>query len=137
MEDRYRIGIPEMDAQHARLFELIERAQIPTPDEGEVHLLIVDLLNYAKTHLELEEKFLADQGLHEFLKDHVGLHRDFRIYAMEVYGSLREAESLDQKQLLLRQTAEFCDAWLREHIDVEDRAYAQLIRAAAVAGHKP
>ncbi|HRK06579.1 MAG TPA: hemerythrin domain-containing protein [Pseudobdellovibrionaceae bacterium] len=129
MEERYRIGVPEMDAQHARLFELLERAQVPDPDEGEVQLLVLDLVNYAKSHLELEEKFLAEQGLHDFLKSHVGLHRDFRVRAMEVYNALREADSLELKQKILRDTVEFCDQWLREHIDVEDRAYADLLRA--------
>lgn len=129
MEERYRIGVPEMDAQHARLFELLERAQVMDPDEGEVQLLILDLVNYAKTHLELEEKFLAEQGLHDFLESHLGLHRDFRVRAMEVYSALREAESLALKRKVLKDTVEFCDQWLREHIDVEDRAYAELLRA--------
>ncbi len=129
MEERYRIGVPEMDAQHARLFELIDRGQRPEPDEGDVQLLILDLVNYAKTHLELEETFLAEQGLEDFLESHVGLHRDFRVRAMEVYTALREAEGLEQKRQLLKDTVNFCDQWLREHIDVEDRAYAELLRS--------
>jgi hemerythrin len=129
MEERYRIGVPEMDAQHARLFELIERGQTPEPDEGDVQLLILDLVNYAKTHLELEETFLAEQGLEDFPESHVGLHRDFRVRAMEVYTALREAEGLEQKRQLLKDTVNFCDQWLREHIDVEDRAYAELLRS--------
>ncbi len=127
MDSKYIIGIPEMDKQHARIFELAERAKEPDLDESSIQYLILELINYANDHLDQEEIFLKDKGLQDFLAEHEKLHVKFREKAMEMYQELREAEELEAKKNLLLLMVEFIEDWIKTHIDVEDREYANLI----------
>jgi hemerythrin-like metal-binding protein len=128
MNSNYIIGVAEMDDQHSQIFEIAARAKQPDLDEMDIQIIMTELVNYAKEHLESEEKLLADQGLHDFLKEHVKLHQRFREQAMSMYQELRKAEELENKRAILLQTAEFCESWLKTHIDVEDRKYVELLK---------
>lgn len=129
MNQKYIIGVPEMDAQHAKIYELAVKAQSKDLDDVEMQVLLVELLEYAKQHLEEEEKFLSARGLSDFLKGHVGLHTQFRARAMDIYQQFRDAETEEERRKILLAAAEFCESWLLHHIDVEDRKYAVLLTA--------
>lgn len=129
MNAKYLIGIPDMDAQHAKIYELAVKAQSKYLTDVEMQVLLVELLEYAKHHLEEEEKFLAARGLSDFLKGHVGLHTQFRARAMDIYHQFREGETEEDRRKILHAAAEFCENWLLHHIDVEDRKYAELLKS--------
>lgn len=128
MNQKYYIGVPSMDEQHLRIYELARRAQETNLSDMEMQVLIVELLEYAKFHLEDEERFLESSGLHDFLKGHLGLHTQFRVRAMDMYQQFREAETEEARRSVLNGAAEFCENWLLHHIDAEDRKYAALLK---------
>lgn len=127
MDPRYLIGVPEMDAQHAKLLELAAKAKTIGDDEFEVNALILELTSYAESHLDQEEAFLKKNGLVDFEREHSKKHVLFRSQAMEFYDQFREADSAEMKVELLKKIGTFCESWLLEHINIEDRQYAALL----------
>jgi hemerythrin-like metal-binding protein len=128
VDPKYIIGVPEMDEQHARLLALAERARSIGDDDFDMNTVILDLINYAKSHLDEEEAFLVKNGLSDFQKDHAKKHLLFRNKAMEFYGAFRELTDTEAKSKLLKEIVNFCETWLLQHINVEDRVYAELLR---------
>lgn len=128
MKFKYVLGVPEMDIQHERILDLARQAQDPSLEEIDMQKIIVDLVNYAKFHLEEEEALLRSQRQFEFLDDHILLHNKFREHTMDVYHQFRSAETENDKRALLHKVAAFCESWLRNHIDIEDRKYVPLLK---------
>ncbi|MEK6556471.1 MAG: hemerythrin family protein [Bdellovibrionota bacterium] len=128
MEKKYLIGVPEMDEQHATLFDLLARTKYPDLQWHEIQRIVIDLLDYSIKHLDMEEAFLKKNGLGWFVVGHEKLHIDFRSHAMDLYQKLRETEGLESQKALLISISDFCEAWLKNHIDIEDRRYAALLR---------
>jgi hemerythrin len=48
---------------------------------------------------------------------------------MDFYDAFRDAGDNEKKRDLLRQIGAFCETWLAEHIDREDRKYAEILRS--------
>lgn len=130
MDSQYIIGITEMDEQHAKLFALFKKVRESSHDMLVLNKVVVELLDYANVHLDEEEQFLKTQGLNDFLRGHVGKHVLFRQRAMELYDSFRELADEAQKSNIAELIAQFCEDWLKEHINVEDRVYASLLKAS-------
>lgn len=128
MTKKYHLGIADMDQQHDQIFEIARKAQESNCDEISAHRLVLELVNYAQFHLKEEEAMLRSHGFHEFLETHVRLHRDFRTQVMGYYEQFRLSSSDEERMGLLRQIAVFCEHWLANHIDVEDRKYVQLLK---------
>lgn len=128
MKFKYVLGVPEMDIQHERILNLAQQAQDPSLEEIDMQKIIVDLVNYAKFHLEEEEALLRSHRQFEFLDDHILLHNAFREHTMDVYHQFRSAETEVDKRALLHKVAAFCESWLRNHIDIEDRKYVPLLK---------
>jgi len=128
MDPKYVIGVPEMDAQHEKILELADRAKSAGHDEFEINQLVIDLINYSTFHLDHEEAFLKRSGLIDFEREHAKKHAAFRHMAMEFYQKFRESEDSEIKYKLAHEIGVFCEKWLKEHINVEDRTYANLLR---------
>ena len=128
MDPKYKIGVPEMDEQHSKLLDLVDAAYGTTGDEFEMNTLMLKLLGYATLHLDEEEAMFRREGLEEFGAEHLKFHEQFRHQAMDFYDQFREAMTLDEKRAVVSRVAEFCEGWLIQHINVEDRKYADLLK---------
>ncbi len=131
MDSKYLIGVPEMDEQHATILKPVDRAKRVSGDEFEMNAVVMDLVSYAHSHLDQEEDFLKENGLVDFEKEHSKKHVLFRAKAMEIYDQFRDAADIDIKKKILYDIALFCEHWLIDHINVEDRAYAVLLHKKA------
>jgi hemerythrin len=109
-------GFSDLDAQHRRLFETIERItpllEGPSLDELEVKKLVDFLESYAREHFECEERCMAETNcpVRDVNKDAhqtflAGVQRFKADY--EGHGQKREFVALLQASLR---------AWLRNHI---------------------
>lgn len=109
---RYRLGHPEIDAQHRRLFEIVALA-----DEGRPAADILrDLLAYAAEHFTAEERIAESHNVLD--DDHVLAHRDL----LDRIASYRcDNRAMDP---LVRQ---FLVDWVTAHIDREDRSLVRSI----------
>ena len=133
IDPKYSIGIPEMDAQHARWIQLIEEFR----HSASGHLLehagiaaaqhaLEQLLNYTRDHFASEERFLA---LHKYpdLDAHKHHHRSLETEVAKLFDEIK-AHKTNTTPLKLNL---FVTIWLMEHIMQDDDKYARFIRAQA------
>ncbi len=126
---RYAFGIDEIDAQHRALFEFIFKldAAIPTADSWVVVQQTLNDLNFwARVHFAVEESLMRLMGFPD-AESHNATHADF----METIARLKK-QSL--RKDIARDTSRFLNDWLRHHIDVEDRKYAEYFLSRCKAG---
>ncbi len=119
-DDRYSVGMNEIDAQHQALFETINRLWSAIVGKGsreQILVLIDELERYTVAHFSDEEKFMESTAYPD-LAAHRPLHETFvqRIAAERQGVSAGKSISLD----LLH----FLKDWLVQHIQVEDQRYA-------------
>jgi hemerythrin len=117
---RYAFGIDEIDEQHRALFEFIGKleAAVPTSDSWvAVQQTLNDLNYWARVHFAVEESLMRLMGFPD-LTAHNATHASF----IETIGRLKK-QSL--RKDIARDTSRFLNDWLRHHIDVEDRKYAE------------
>jgi len=130
LDPKYSIGIPEMDAQHARWIQLIERFRAAASDhmleqaglDAAAHAL-EKLLEYTQCHFTSEERFLADRR-YPGIDDHRRTHRELEAKVVALLGEIR-AHKTNTTPLKLNL---FVTVWLMEHIMQEDDKYARFLR---------
>lgn len=142
----FETGIALVDAQHKRLFELLDALSGKfvdrTPTQAEVEETLAELVEYAKRHFHDEEGLMAEYALDaRFLSVHHMEHHSF-YYDLE---RLQADLSFDE---YASQTAEklvrFMTSWLVYHIVGTDQCMAAQMRAidqgaapdAAYAAHQ-
>ena len=117
---RYAFGIDEIDDQHRALFEFIAKleAAIPTSESWiVVQQTLNDLSYWARVHFSVEESLMRLIRFPE-LESHIAMHADF----MKKIAKLKK-QAL--RKDIARDTSRFLNDWLRHHIDVDDRKYAE------------
>lgn len=121
--ERFAFGIGAIDDQHRRLFEYLERLDRYLR-QGEGWLVIRELLDevmlWADQHFAVEEALMEIMGYPEAAA-HIDGHRRFSA----VLNSYREQAVTDT---IARQASDLLYRWLTEHIDVDDRKYAEYFR---------
>lgn len=129
IDPKYSIGIPEMDAQHARWIDLIEKFRSKASD----HMLdqagitaaqhaLAELLDYTRIHFTSEERFIAARHYPE-LAAHQAKHRELEAQVVKLSDEIR-AHKTNTTPLKLNL---FVTIWLMEHIMHEDDKYASFI----------
>ena len=129
IDPKYSIGIPEMDAQHARWIALIEKFRAAGADGlqdqagiNAAAAALQELQGYTLTHFDSEERFLADRRYPD-LEAHKRLHRDLE---REVARLLAEIQSPAKDRAPLKLNL-FINVWLLDHILKEDAKYARFV----------
>lgn len=135
IDPRFKIGIPEMDAQHARWIEIIERFRATAADrllEPEGHAAAVaalnDLIDYTRRHFSSEEKMLAAHAYPKFA-EHCAVHRAIE---RQLAGMHEDLLTQKTRRLSLKLNL-FATIWLFEHIMGEDADYANFLNRRGVA----
>jgi hemerythrin-like metal-binding domain len=121
-KEEYRIGVEQIDLEHAKLFEIADRAYNVLVDEflADKYDYIVDILNelkdYCETHFQHEEEYMMSMGYRKLLSQKVE-HQDFmdKIYEYDL-SSIDE----NQKDTIL-EILEFLNDWLVNHILKSDK----------------
>ncbi|HVI50050.1 MAG TPA: hemerythrin family protein [Candidatus Sulfotelmatobacter sp.] len=124
-EEDYKIGLPEMDAEHLVLFALINQIEINVNGEKADDCLrdvLGALLSYVTFHFSHEQEVMAAHG-YPGLADHIRQHEEFSktVHAMaedDAEGGLEAALKL--RGVVLN--------WLINHILRADADYAAYIR---------
>ncbi len=119
--EQMSVGLPELDADHRQLIDIINGLEHPSGGEAEsVGPALVALGRYAEFHFAREERVLAACG-YEALPEHQDEHRGFadkiRSYAAADGGRSRA------------DLAAYLNEWLRHHILIVDMAYRPIVEA--------
>lgn len=121
-KEEFRTGIELVDKEHAKLFEIADRAYETLMDEfiPDKYDYIVQILNelkeYAGTHFEHEEAYMISIGYRK-LFSHKILHEEF---LQKVSGY--DLSNLDENQKnAIMDILTFLNDWLVDHILREDK----------------
>jgi len=112
--------VPEMDNQHRRLVELLNKVDEVVKAGGIERAMVVlatGLKNFVDTHFEAEEKFMESIGFPK-LESHKKIHEAFRKQVYEYVESLKEGD-IDAFNEALSVTW----SWLFNHIGTVDKEY--------------
>lgn len=130
--DEMATGIPAIDKQHRFLVETLQDANIKLLDDRDGYMLdkiAKDLLGYAITHFETEEKLMQqygyDKSFPEDAKKHIHEHREFSRKVVDVCDQLREGNRVSRVDVLI-----FLNDWLYNHILDVDQQYGEFLRNA-------
>lgn len=112
-------GIEQIDEQHMALFMLIDKLDEALNQRDRaltIHEILGRLEHWAKIHFAVEEALM---GIMKFpdLPLHQACHQAFM-------NKLHKKKQIALKDDVTILTAEWLRAWLKEHIDIEDRKYA-------------
>ncbi|HMX57230.1 MAG TPA: bacteriohemerythrin [Leptospiraceae bacterium] len=127
--ESYSVGVPQMDAEHAKIFEIMNQLTWMVKEGGsdaeQMRHLMDDLSEYCKFHLSSEEQFMHDHR-YPALDEHMQLHADF-VKTVEGYGArIHDGEDL---RFLAFEMCGTIWLWLTNHILVEDRKYGTFINS--------
>lgn len=129
--DRYETGIREIDAQHKRLFQAINRMEAAYrsgTEEREAQESLAFLARYTLEHFETEEALMRAIG-YPMLEFHQKEHAELmaQILAMKAKldgGFLVPLDGAD----FAAHMANFAADWLAHHINEADMGYVQFAR---------
>lgn len=129
--ERYRTGIPSVDAQHQELFRVVARLQEALAGgQGEPALRrqLDELLELLESHFRDEEDLLRQQDYPELL-EHAAEHT-------ALLGELAHIKVRYERSAapLASMIATFLGGWLRHHISEGDFLYAKFLRERGLAG---
>jgi hemerythrin len=118
--DELLTHVPEMDNQHRRLVELVNKISelLKAGDtKSAMEVLAKELKDYVDTHFEAEEKFMESIGFPK-LESHKKIHEAFKKQVYEYVESLKEGD-IDAFNEALSVTW----SWLFNHIGTVDKDY--------------
>lgn len=119
-DDRYDIGVPDMNREHQRLIALMNQLHVHHESHAPRELLaktVAALFDYTKTHFAHEEAYMAKIRYPE-LRVHQLVHR-------ELLERLTEhKQSFEQTGVLSPTFFSFLKRWLAAHILGIDKKYA-------------
>jgi hemerythrin len=124
--EKYRLGIPEIDAQH---FELIKRvnnlvfAFVSEKSKNDIRDISAFLQAYVAIHFHDEEALMAKYGYAE-MKNHQSIHAE---YTRRVESLIAEIQGNAITPALMSEMNELLIQWITKHIDIEDRRFAESI----------
>ena len=112
------LGVPEIDAHHLHLVELLNKAHdsfIWGLEPGEINATITSLKEYADYHFAAEEQLMTIHPTPE-LDAHKAEHQAFRTKVAEL-GKLKSSDSFPAYLTII----DFLLEWLVTHIQTTDR----------------
>ena len=125
-KDEYRTGIAQIDAEHAKLFEIADRAYETLVDDfiPDKYDYIVDILkeltDYAVTHFQHEEEYMASIRYKRLLSQKAE-HEEFK---EKISGYDLSTIDEDQKGTIF-ELLDFLNDWLIHHIVEKDKLIGQ------------
>ncbi len=118
-KDAYKIGDPEIDAQHQVWFAKINDFLTATGREA-LTLCEMKMYQYTRVHFKHEETLMRSIN-YPGLSDHVSKHNELLLRLNGI------AEQIANDTLDLVKWRNFLSAWLLNHIAVTDKALAAYV----------
>lgn len=124
-EEKYSVGVEEVDRQHQRLFTLLNRfiENFGGPDKAGLPDVLEEMVNYIDFHFKCEEGYLQ-------------AHPDFEEHRREHFSFVRKTLQLQKDYLqgkadITLDVLQFLVSWLKNHILGTDRKYFEQMRENA------
>lgn len=124
-KDEYETGVPHIDEQHKRLFEIGNDAYellnntFSVDKYDKIVSIIEELRDYAIFHFKSEEEYMLTISYKKFLSHKVD-HDDFIKKVNDI-----NLKSIDESQNeYILNLLQFVYKWISEHILIKDQGYA-------------
>lgn len=121
MKEEFKLGVPEIDEQHAKLFEIGDRAyelltnSLSDDKYDRIMEILDELREYTVVHFQDEERYMQEVG-HRKLLSHKVEHDEF----IKKVGDV-DLNAVDQNQdEYIMEILNFLAKWLQEHILEKD-----------------
>ncbi|MBI5278740.1 MAG: hemerythrin family protein [Burkholderiales bacterium] len=125
--DGFKIGLPQVDAEHRHLFTLVRSLSATN-----VQATLDELLEYVVTHFTNEQALMEESGFPDF-HQHLALHEQFSSQVAEFLSGTDEW-SEDRIQSLRK----FLNKWLVGHILTHDLRFGKWYQEHVTkTGHAP
>lgn len=128
-KDDYLVHIGEIDEQHKRLVNIINKL-IEAMDEGQgcemLETVFKELIEYTQTHFANEENLMESHGYPD-LSGHKELHKNL---VAQVVDLQKQFES--GRIMITMQVMKFLKDWLVNHIMSIDKKYAPFLNSNGV-----
>lgn len=121
-DEKYSVGVEEIDNQHKRMFEVInELLDAIDSNSTEEHLghIIESLVQYKIFHFETEEKYFKEFN-YDGEEEHKMRHREFN----DKLATLKEKHPTYTVEFAF-ELVDFLEDWLINHLMVVDQKYVQ------------
>ena len=117
----HKLGITSIDNQHRELFSL--HGDLETFDENnpprDYLLILKRLYSYTNYHFCTEENMFGKFNFSE-APQHIKMHRAFTARVKKEFEAMKAGRPPEYRAL-----ADFVGRWIKAHIEVEDRKYAE------------
>lgn len=116
--DSFALGVPEIDRQHQRLFELLDDLELGLQSgngAAAVRHLFSGLSSYSRYHFSAEENLMRTRGWGG-LAEHAALHVEFIQWLDSMSSTVGAGDSAAMAEL-----RRFLRSWLVRHVGVVDR----------------
>lgn len=126
--NEFELGMPEIDAQHKVLIDLINQvwvAVIKKPDREAALRILGELEKYTIAHFTAEEIFMREMDYDQF-KEHKDSHEKF------IARIAQEKTKILAGQAITLEILQFLKDWLINHILVSDKEYAHQYKKRSV-----
>jgi len=120
-KDEYSVGIQSIDDQHKKLVAILNElhsAMLEAKVNTILENLLLELIDYTKTHFKKEEDLMIDFGYSDFIS-HKEIHRSFTAQMQSYYDEFKQGKKLLSVNLLF-----FLKDWLVNHISGIDKKYS-------------
>ena len=127
------LGIPEIDAQHKKLVDLINELYTAVQEKHTTEALqriLRGLSDYAKVHFATEERYFREFGYPE-AKIHEQQHQDFVSKVADFQEKFEKGETRLPMEMMA-----FLRQWLVKHIQRSDSRYVPLFEENGLASAK-
>jgi hemerythrin-like metal-binding protein len=119
-EDKYSVGVAELDSQHQRMFtvinELLDAINTNTTSDHLEHI-IDSLVKYKIFHFQTEEKYFKDFN-YDGAEEHIARHHEFN----DKLTALKEKHSEYTVEFAF-ELVDFLEDWLINHLMTIDQKY--------------
>jgi hemerythrin-like metal-binding protein len=128
--DDFCVGVPELDAQHRRLVELLDSLEEAfRSDENweQQEAAFIELARYVEHHFNAEEVFMREVG-YPHLEEHIHMHLHFQGRFNNIQTRFWRCEEDLGPEVL-----KFLSHWIQKHTLQEDQKYAAWLKEQRLA----
>eukprot|EP01012_Entosiphon_sulcatum_P049824 TRINITY_DN68538_c0_g1_i1.p1 TRINITY_DN68538_c0_g1~~TRINITY_DN68538_c0_g1_i1.p1 ORF type:complete len:177 (-),score=29.01 TRINITY_DN68538_c0_g1_i1:61-591(-) len=126
-DTRYSVNVQEIDDQHRKLFEILNRIQDSILDRGtDTGKIIDEMVDYCCMHFSFEEELLARHHYPETLQ-HKESHDVFFEKVLYNLSEFKQGLTVQPEDL-----TKFLYEWLVKHIMVQDKEYSEWLNEKGI-----
>lgn len=123
----FSVNVKLIDAQHKKLFELINDVYAVLRGEEKKEVVTLDviihkLLAYIDFHFKTEEKYFHEFG-YKRTEEHEVQHKFYEDKTKDLYKRYMEGKELDID--IRNEILRFIKEWIMDHIKISDKQYTE------------